>query len=174
MKNKLITFITILSCLCLNSQEAKVFGDSLIVAKVKAKTSMIFDNKDKTSFYLTKKRFHKEKTYGTNIIAHSKNGNFNRIIAITTTKKGILSAEYYYENTKLIYIYQTFEYFNKYKDQARWKNFKGLPAWENKYYISENKIIYQKQKGLDIIKKAKKLNEKIREGYFFYQYVNRR
>jgi len=165
----LLTLITHLTSIA----QEQVYGDSGVVKYIKEKTSKIYETKDKTHFLLTKKRLLEDKTFGTNIIAYSMKGKINRIIAISTTKKGILSSEYYFENNQLIYNYETFEYFDKYGGERKWKNFKNLPAWESKYYIDHDNVKYQRQKGLELIRDSKKLNRKINDGYSLFRYVSK-
>lgn len=124
-----------------------VTGDSTVVDEIKRRTSEIYENRDRTDFFLTKKPLRQMKIYGTEIIVHSNKGAVNRIIAKSTTKRGQLSTEWYFTNDELIYAYESFEYFNEYKGTKGWKNFKGLQAWEGRYYFVDQSIKYQKHKG---------------------------
>ncbi|MDY7394246.1 hypothetical protein UMM65_03265 [Aureibaculum sp. 2210JD6-5] len=89
----------------------------------------------------------KIQTHATNIIAHSNKSNINRVIATSTTYKGQLSTEWYFLNDKLIFAFESFEYFNKSDSQTDWNNFKGFEAWESRYYFVNDFIKYQKHKG---------------------------
>lgn len=146
MKN--ILFIILLSTnVYLVKGQTVTQGDSTVVDKIKVKTSWIYENKDKTSFLLTSRQLLEEKTNGISVTEHSKNGTINRIIAISFTDLGQLSAEWYFDDKKLIYSYQTFEFFNESEHLGQWKNFKGLWAWGSRYYFENEELKYYKVKG---------------------------
>ena len=123
------------------------FGDANVGDEIKKKTSGIYKNKDKTKFLLTKKKFQKGFTCGMEIIAYSKDNKFNRLIAKTCTKNGRMGIEFYFENDKLIHSYQTFEFYNEKAGKGSWKNFKGLMAWESRYYFKQGELAFHRHKG---------------------------
>ncbi len=170
MRALILISIFLFCCYSINGQELLI-GDSTIVEAIKEQTSKIYDNKDKTIFLLTKKPLRDIKTYGTNIIAHSKNGTINRIIAISMTKKGQLSTEWYLSKNKFIYAYESFEFFEGQKKKSNWKNFKGFSAWEGRYYFVDNEVKYQKHKGKKGIKKKSKKNNILKDGRTIWNYV---
>jgi hypothetical protein len=169
---RVIIFISIclFSCYSIKGQELLI-GDATVVKAIKAKTSKIYNNKDQTYFLLTKKQLRSTKTYGINIIAHSKNDTINRIIAISFTKKGQLSTEWYFVKNKLIHAYESFEYFKERGKNSSWKNFKGLNAWESRYYFVNEEIKYQKHKGRKKQKLNSKINHVLKDGRAIINYV---
>ena len=146
MKNIILLTIFTFIVSGVKGQEV-VFGDSTIVDKIKAKTSWIYSNKDKTYFLLTNQQLQEKYANGTSITAHSKRDTINRIITISYTEEGQLSAEWYYFGNKLIFAYQSFEYFNETEHKSDWKNFKGLWGWESRYYFTNEKLKYHKHIG---------------------------
>ncbi len=169
--NRSVILLTLILLSTVSNGQELVFGDSTVVNSIKSKTSKIYESKDKTSFYLTKKRLRKVKTYGTNIIAHSKKDTINRIIAISMTQKGQLGTEWYYWNNELIYVYESFEYFEEQEKNCKWKNFKNLCAWESRYYFVNEKLEYQKHKGKLSSIRNDLINELIKDGNSIRSYV---
>lgn len=153
-------------CYNINGQELLI-GDSTIVEAIKKQTSKIYNEKDKTIFILTKRQLRSIKTYGTNIIAHSKNDTINRVVAISMTKKGQLSTEWYFTKNKLIYVYESFEFFEDKKEMSNWKNFKGFCAWESRYYFVDNQMKYQKHQG----KNKNNKNNVLKDGRALLNYI---
>ncbi|MET2984645.1 hypothetical protein [Aureibaculum conchae] len=135
-------------CYSLNTlcQELSI-GDATVVDKIKTNTSQIYDTKDKTYFFLTKEPLRQTQTSATNITAHTYNDSVNRVIAISITDKGQLATEWYFLNNKLIFAFESFEYFTESDEQTGYKNFKGFEAYESRYYFVNEFIKYQKHKG---------------------------
>lgn len=146
MKVLVISFILLFFTFSLASQEI-TFGNFSAMKKVKTKTSFIYENKDATKYYLTKKQLFHTNTKGINITIHSLNGEINRIITVSITKNGFLSSEWYFSNAKLIFSYQSFEYFDEIKNKSTWRNFKGNLGWESRFYFVDEKLTYHKHKG---------------------------
>jgi len=132
-----------------------IIGDSTVVDEIKSKTSEIYENKDKTYFFLTKVPLRQEQTLATTITAHSSDGDINRIIAISFTDKGQLATEWYFLNHELIFAFESFEYFTESAVQTGYENFKGFQAWESRYYVVDNEVKYQKHKGRKHIQENK-------------------
>lgn len=170
MEKIIFAFLLIFS-FNLHGQEL-FLGDSTGVYLIKQKTSAIYDDKDKTQFLLTKKQLRQTKTFGTSLIVHSKNDTINRVITISMTKKGQLSTEWYFSNQQLIYVYESFEFFNENKNEYTWKNFKGLTAWESRYYFINKQLKYHKHKGLKKIEAKKKENLLLKESKSILNYIH--
>jgi hypothetical protein len=147
MKNTILLIVIIFNSSIIYGQEI-VSGDSTIVFKIKEKTSWIYENKDKTNFLLTNQQLQEIQTNGTNITVQSKNGEINRIITISNTENGQLSAEWYFDDNQLIFAYQSFEYFKESEHQSEWKNFKGIWGWESRHYFIDEELKYSKHMGL--------------------------
>lgn len=142
----LVFALILMQAICLNGQRIKS-GDSTVVDSIKKTASWIYENKDETFFFLTKDQLQSLNEVGTSIIAHQKDSLINRIITISMTPNGQMSTEYYFDKEQLIYAYQTFEYFNETAPTGSWKNFKGIPGWESRYYFVDNKLSFQTHKG---------------------------
>lgn len=118
-----------------------VIGDTLGVGTIKQSTSRIYAHADKTEFFLTSLPLQYQPSYGTSLTAYSKNDTINRIVAVSFTDKGVLSTEFFYEDEALIFVYETFEFFKEFKEAAIWQNFKGIDAWESRYYFILDHLI---------------------------------
>ncbi len=68
LKSALVTFI-MLTALTTKAQES-TFGDSLVLEAFKEEVSKIYNNSDKTYFFLTAKKFQAEVVSGTTITAY--------------------------------------------------------------------------------------------------------
>ena len=148
MKTNLLLAALIFSLFALSaSGQETSFGDEKIKAEVKKKTSAIYDNKDNTHFFLTKKSFGAKSTCGTEITAYAKSGEINRIVSKTCAPHGRKATEFYFENDSPIFIYRVFEVFAENADKAGWKNFKGIVSQESRYYFLEEKLAFHSHKG---------------------------
>ncbi len=170
MNKNIISLILIMFCFSTKGQEL-VIGDSTVVDAIKKNTSKIYNDKDKTFFYLTKKCLRQVKTYGMSITAHSKNDTINRIISISMTKNGQLSTEWYFWENKLIYAYESFEFFVEQKKNGKWKNFKDLYAWESRYYFINETLQYQKHKGKNDAINKDEVNDVLKDGNRVKDYI---
>jgi hypothetical protein len=146
MRNIILIIILTFNVCSIKGQEI-VYGDSTIVEKIKTQTSWIYENKDETYFLLTNQQLQEESTNGISTTAHSKSGDINRIVTISFTENGQLSAEWYFYDNKLVFVYQSFEYFNEVEQKSDWRNFKDLWGWESRYYFTNEELKYQKHKG---------------------------
>lgn len=123
------------------------FGDENVKAAVKQQTSKIYETRDKSYFFLTKKSLQAKSTCGTDIVAHENKRQINRIITKSCTRNGRLSVEYYYENGQSIFVYEVFEYYSEKAKKDTWVNFKNIPSWESRYYFSGQTLGYHSHKG---------------------------
>ncbi len=130
-----------------SGQELSI-GDSTVINSIQKKTSIIYETKDTTLFFLTNQLLQKAKSYGTSIVAYLKNDTINRIVTFCTTQEGILSAEYYLDEELLIFAYLTFEYFDEIKANSSVQNFRGIKSWESRYFFKNEQIKYQKHLGI--------------------------
>jgi hypothetical protein len=154
---KLVSCILILLSLFCYSQEIS-FGDTAMIREIKKKCSLIYETKDSTIFLLTKSNFHQNAASGTNIIIDSYQGKITRIVAYTTTVKGLSEVEYYYWDSQLIMIYKTMEYYEEESPIGQNKNFRNIPYWESRFYIDKDELVAHKhsgRKGIGIAYKAK-------------------
>ncbi len=128
------------------------FGNKNIPVEVKKITSKIYETKDTTYFFLTKKSFSTKSTCGTDITAYANQKLINRIVSKTCTKKGRLAIEFYYEDEKPIFVYEVFEYFQENGKNTRWKNFKNISSWESRYYFLDKTLGFHTHKGRENVK----------------------
>ncbi len=152
----------------INGQEI-ARGDTSIVTNIREITSSIYQNSTDIHWINTKKQFSGEESFGTYITAYHLNNLFNRIITTSTFEEGTLSSEWYFDGDKLIYVYQTFEYFQESKETPLWKNFKGIGAWESRFYLIDERIHYEKHRGrkADPIKN----NDLVKQGRLLQEFV---
>ena len=149
------------------------YGDSTVIQNISAKTSFVYNNHDKILFFLTKRSFVKGINHGSNITGYILKDTINRIVAISTMEKGVLSAEYFFDKTTLIYSYQNFEYFEEETPKKRWKNFKGLYGWESRYYFGNGKLKYQVHSGRNNLATVKEIDELKNSAKKLYAFVSR-
>ena len=171
MKN-LIASLLILASVRAASQEM-VFGDTAMIRSIQTKCSTIYDRKDSTTFLLTRVLFSDEATGGTNLSVDSYKKKISRIVAFTTTSKGLLGVEFYYWGSSIIMIYETMEYFEEDSPKGQIRNFRNIPYWESRFYFANNKLVGHKHTGrmgigsnyqaLKEIGNAKKVFEFVRE-----------
>lgn len=147
-----------------STTEELYLGDSTRIPGIKKLVSEIYGNSDSLIFDLTNEQLREIRTFGTSLRGHFANNSINRIIATSTTANGQLSTEWYFINNQVIYVYETFEYFNEIAKPYQWTNFKGLKGWESRYYITDNQIVCQRHIGLTRQMIAESKNRIIKEG----------
>jgi hypothetical protein len=133
------------------------FGDTTEIREIQRKCSKIYDTNDSTIFLLTKVTFYRKAKGGTNIIAYSYKNRINRIVAFTTTRKGLQGVEFYFWDSNIIMIYETMEYYDVDSPKGQIRNFKNIPYWESRFYINNSKLVahsHSGRKGIGIGYKA--------------------
>lgn len=166
IRSTLLFFILLLFAIQANAQEIE-FGDVSVVKGIKKKTSAIYDNSDKTDFYLTSQKLLPFLTRGVNLVAHQANGQINRVITTAMTEDGQVSMEWYFDQDELIFVYEVLEFFDESPRKGSWRNFKGLFGQEGRYYFHGRKLSYHKHvgrtdisstlNGTNILRTAKKI-----------------
>ena len=149
-------------------------GDSSIVKVTQPKLSAIYDTKDTTLFFLTKRSFIDQPVCAANIVCYIKNDTPNRIVVNYTLDDGILSKEFWIDEGKLIFCYITEEYFDGYAKKAGWKNFKHLQAYESRYYLDNEKIVYEKHHGVESLMTGEINSQLMREKERLLSYIQLR
>jgi hypothetical protein len=124
------------------------FGDTSIIASTLEKLRELYDTQDTTFHLVTNNKILKINAVGTYISVDSKKGVINRIVLSSYTSKGIFSEEYIFYRGKCIFVYQTFEFFMEIPTKTKFTNFKGIKAWETRFYLGDDKLIYQKTAGI--------------------------
>lgn len=59
----------------------------------------------------------------------------------------MLSAEYFINNGQILFVYQTFEFFEEIKTKSKFRNFKGFLGWESRYFFENEQLKYSKTSG---------------------------
>lgn len=152
---RLYFVLSILLLITLNTDGQELtFGDVKVVEEIKKKTSAIYESSDQTSFFLTSQKLIPQVTNGLSIVAYRANGKVIRVITSHMTADGQSSIEWYYDQGKLIFVYDVFEFFNESPNKGTWKNFKDLYSRESRYYFSHQKLGYHKHIGRSDIDKS--------------------
>ncbi len=147
-------------------------GDSLVIPSIKKVTSEIYKNADKTHFYLTKEQLRNRLATSTTITAKTFKEKINRIIAVSTVEEGMLSTEWYFDEGKVIYVYETLEYFENEKNpQATYKNFKDITAKEVRYYFVNEELKCQKYIGTEA-SNSNEVKQILEDGKAIYNFVS--
>jgi hypothetical protein len=77
-------------------------------------------------------------------------GSVGRIVVNVWTKRGRYSVEYYRAQDTLLFVYETFAYFEERAPRHAWRNFMGLAVWERRSYFDErNRIGFAESRGAD-------------------------
>lgn len=122
-------------------------GDSAAVLRIDGQTRAIYDQVQSWRFLFTPKNLLREPgALGTEVQVGPREGEPVRIIAGGWTPLGKFGAEYYRVNGQLVFVYQSFEWFQR-PTIAGWRNFKGNPGWERRTYLDDGKVVYTEANG---------------------------
>lgn len=122
-------------------------GDSSVVTYIHQELKDMYGKNDTTFYLLTKRQLHKITTNGTNVSIEKTDNTISRIVIISFTKSGEFAEEYLFKNGKLIFVYQTFTYFQEVPSKTKAVNFKGQRYWETRFYFTDERLKYQKTTG---------------------------
>lgn len=142
----IVPFCILLTCLSAAAQEASV-GDSSVVSGISAYLRSVYDTQDTTFEFVTNKQFKKIKTTGSKIRVEKKKGQILRIAIISFVSKGDFAEEYWFKDDQLVFVYQTFSYFEEVPSLTKAINFTGSRFWETRYYLEAEKLKFQKSTG---------------------------
>lgn len=145
-KNIMSIAFFFVASICYSQETQK--GDSAIAAAIDARLSELYDKYDTTAWYISKRQFQKINACGTNITYSEKSRKPVRISVVSITESGEFGEEYWFDNGNLIFVYQTFGYFNESPSLSRAVNFKGQRFWESRYYFENNSIKFEKTTGI--------------------------
>lgn len=129
-------------------------GDSTLVRGIDRYLSSIYDKQDTPLYFLTKKSLQKIPSTGSKVYAERKGRNIQRIGISSMTSKGEFAEEYWFRDSKLIFVYQTFVYFQEFTPLSKITNFQGMRYWESRFYLANEQVQYQITTGI----KEKKQN----------------
>ncbi|MBO3700470.1 hypothetical protein [Roseivirga sp. E12] len=146
----LILIFTLPMASFISAQELK-FGNEDLSKVIKEKVSAIYETKGNTQFFMTSESFQSTKTLGTEIIAYSSQGIYNRVITKGFSKNGLMATEWFFEENKLIFVFEVFEYFEESNKKSNWRNFKGISSWEGRYYFHNDELVFYKHTGRESI-----------------------
>lgn len=125
---------------CCVAAQQQYTGDTTVVVPIEKIASRIYKNADTTIVLITKKNFIKIPSTGTSITSFAKNKIIDRIVIVSTTADGVFAEEYYIDKGELVFVFQSFEYFNEVQvDNPR--NFRGMKFWECRYYLEGEKVL---------------------------------
>ena len=71
-----------------------------------------------------------------------------RVVAMAFTKQGKYGAEYYMRDGNLLFVYETFEYFEESAPVKAWQDFKHIVAWERRSYFRNALVAYGVSRGM--------------------------
>ncbi len=121
----------------------RVQGDSALKSEIGAQTRVIYDQDGDWLFLLTRQNpLGVDDAYATELQAKRLDGRFGRIVATAWAPDGKYSVEYYFDQDGLIFVYETFEYFEESAPSGSWRNFKGAAAWERHSYVDGMSVGY--------------------------------
>jgi hypothetical protein len=125
-----------------DSQE-KTFGDRTVEAEIQAQTREFY-GKDTARVYLltSKDVLGADGSCGTELEGSMVGSNLVRVVAFACTARGRYSAEFYLRDGKLLFVYESLEYFAESAPEGAWQNFKHIPTWERRLYFKDGVVAY--------------------------------
>ena len=137
-------------------QGDRVYGDPSLREPVERRTHAIYEAASRSesphTFLLTTANLllvaDASGTEATGVIAGSAG---RRNVATVWSKKGKYSVEYYHsEEGALLFVYETFVYFDERAPRGAWRNFMGLAGWERRsYFDGQPAVGYSESRGKD-------------------------
>ena len=126
--------------------ELRTLGDPALRAAVDARTRPIYDAAArpdaKRVFLMTRANpLSLEAARGTEATGVVVEGTVGRIVASVWTKSGKYSVEYYRTSQALLFVYETFVYFEEEAPRGAWRNFMGQAAWERRTYFDDRQSV---------------------------------
>jgi len=121
----------------------KTFGDPSVKETILEETREFYGKETAKAFLLTDDDVFEVNGSNTTEIEGSLVGaNFVRIVASVSTKRGKYGVEYYLRDGRLVFVYETFEYFAKSAPAGAWENFRHIAAWERRSYFRTGVVAY--------------------------------
>lgn len=146
MHSGLLVLLIAPSVIAANATDERRFGDPSLAPKVEARTRSIYDagSRPETSrrfLFATDNLLAVPEAVGTEASATSGPAG-DRLVATVWSKTGKYSVEYYRApEGRLLFVYETFVYFNDTAPADAWRNFMSLGAWERRTYFDDSQAI---------------------------------
>lgn len=133
-----------LSAGMLMAQESREeYGDASVKASIAPLTRVIYSMEGDWVFMLScDSSLASRGTFATELQGKFVGNHIRQSIATEWRQAGKYSAEYFFDENNLIYVYETFEYYEEASPVDAWRNFKGLAAWERRSYFQNGRIEY--------------------------------
>jgi len=126
----------------------RTFGDASLRDSIAARCPAIYEavNKPGTKrvFVLTRRNpMSIPGAIGAEATGEIVDGVLNRIVASASSKRGKYSVEYYLTKDGLLFVYESFAFFEDTSPRAAWRNWMGLAGWERRsYFGADHNIVY--------------------------------
>jgi len=126
----------------------KTFGDREVEGMIQTQTREIYGKETAKVFLMTSDDvLGLGGSRGTELEGSLVGPDLVRVVATAFTKRGKYGAEYYMRDGKLLFVYETFEYFAKNAPAGAWQNFRHIAAWERRSYFWNGVIAYGSSRG---------------------------
>jgi len=126
----------------------KTVGDSAAESAVLAQTRESYGKNTAQVFLMTSNNvLGLDSPLGTELQGQLVGSDLVRVVATAFTKQGKYAAEYYMRNGNLLFVYETFEYFQERAPAGAWHNFKHIAAWERRSYFRNGSVAYGASRG---------------------------
>lgn len=126
----------------------KVYGDASVKVRLAPLTRVIYSMEGDWVFLLSSDSpLASRAAFATELQGKFVGNQMRNFIATEWRPAGKYSAEYYFDENNLIYVYETFEYYEEVSPEDAWRNFKGHAAWERRSYFVNGKIGYAEAVG---------------------------
>jgi hypothetical protein len=121
----------------------KTFGDPSLKEAILEETREFYGKETAKTFLLTNDNvLEVDGANSTELERSLVTGAFVRIVAFISTGRGKYGVEYYLRNGRLVFVYETFEYFAKNAPAGAWQNFRHIAAWERRSYFRARVVAY--------------------------------
>lgn len=123
-------------------EEGKVvYGDASVKASVAPLTRVIYSMEGDWVFMLSRDSpLAFKEGFAIDLQGKVVGNQIRQLVTSEWRPAGRYSAEYYFDENNLIYVDETFEYYEEASPEDAWRNFKGLAAWERRSYFENGKI----------------------------------
>jgi hypothetical protein len=118
------------------ADDLTTLGDSTLRRSIDQRTHQLYDSLDKRIHRLVRGNpLGIPRARGSELTAQwtREGAGFGRIVASGWTPTGKFGSEYYFDGGSLLFVYETFEYF---------ENVRGKASWERRIYLRDGTIVY--------------------------------
>ena len=126
----------------------KTVGDSAVERAILAQTREFYGKATAQLFLMTSENvLGLDGPLGTEMHGELVGSDLVRVVAMAFTKQGKYAAEYYMRDGNLMFVYETFEYFQENAPAKAWQDFKHIAAWERRSYFRNGLVAYGATRG---------------------------